>query len=87
MIRWTVEIISKYAPRDEKNIAYERLRHENFKVPMRSFDEVIINYAMKTESHNKGQPIKRICQWLGTMEHIEETIIGITRGYNEVQNN
>lgn len=80
MIRWAAELITKYPIGDDGRIAYERLRHEQCKLPMVPFGEAVMYLAMKTASRSKGELARRIGLWLGTIERTEETIIGTQAG-------
>ena len=49
-------------------------------VPVALFGEAIIYLPLKTAKHTKGQAVKRMGAWLGTIERTEETLISTTMG-------
>ena len=80
MIRWAGEIISKHSIGDDGKSAYERIRGERCVVPIVPFGEAVIYLPLKTAKHTKGEAVRRTGIWLGTIERIEETLIGTERG-------
>ena len=80
LIRWSAELISKYAPGDDGKNGYERIRREFCKVPVVPFGETVMYLPLKTANHSKGKPAKKLGVWLGTIERTEETLIGTPNG-------
>ena len=80
MIRWAGELISKYSIGDDGRTAYERIRGEVCAVPVVPFGETVMYLPLKTTKSNKGEAVRKIGVWLGTIERTEETLIGTTRG-------
>ena len=79
LVRWVAEPVSKYSPRDDGRTLYERVRFESCAVPLVPFGETVM-YLPLTATSSKGDPAKKQGVWLGTIERIEEAIIGTTRG-------
>ena len=80
LIRWAAEFISKYSVGDDGRTPYERVRHEQCKVPVVPFGETIMYLPMQTASGSKGEPARKMGIWLGTIERTEETLVGTLRG-------
>ena len=80
LIRWSAELISKYSPGADVEIAYERIRHEGCKTPVIPFGAAVMYLPMKTVTRSKGQSARKLGLWLGTIERIEEHIIGTMIG-------
>ena len=80
LVRWSAELISKYSQGSDGRTAYERIRHERCKTPVVPFGEVVMYLPLRTATHSKGQPARKLGLWLGTIERIEETIIGTMTG-------
>ena len=80
LVRWAAEVISKYAPGDDGRTFFERIRREACAKPFAPFGEIVLYLKFQTAASNKGEPAKKQCIWLGTIERTEETFIGIARG-------
>ena len=80
LVRWAVELLSKYAPGDDGRTPYERIRNEACSVPIASFGETVLYLPLTTVKRNKGDPVKRMGIYLGTNERTEESLIGTARG-------
>lgn len=64
LTRWAAEVVSKYAPGEDGRTPYGRTRHENYVVPIVSFGETVLYFALKTVRRNKGDAAKREGMWL-----------------------
>ena len=73
-------MLSKYSPGDDGRTPFERIRHETCMVPLVPFGEAVMYLPLQIVAKNKGDPVKRLGVWLGTIERTEEAIIGTTRG-------
>ena len=80
LIRWAGEFISKYVIGDDGKTVYERIRGEQYAVPIVPFGEAVMFLPFKTAKHTKGEAVKKLGVWLGTIERTEETLIGTTMG-------
>ena len=79
-VRWAGGLISKYAIGDDGRSAYERIRGEQCAVPVVPFGEAAMYLPLKTAKHTNGEAVKRMGVWLGTIERIEETLVGAIAG-------
>ena len=80
LVRWAVELISRHAPAEDGKSAFERIRKEKCVVPLAMFGETVLYLPLKTAKGPKGQTARRVGTWLGTIERIEEVLIGTDRG-------
>ena len=82
LVRWSGELLSKYALVYDGKTPYERLRGERSKVPLATFGEAVLYLPLKTAKPLKeqAQPKMKMGIWLGVIERTEETIIGTDMG-------
>ena len=80
MVRWTAELISKYAPRDDGRTPFQRIRNETCMTPLVPFGETVMYLFLQTAKSSKGEPAKKPGVSLGTIERTEEIIIGTKFG-------
>ena len=79
-IRWTGAFTSKYVIGDDGKSTYERVRGEQCAVPIVPFAEAAMYIPLGTARHTKGEAVRRMGAWLGTIERIQETSSGTTTG-------
>ena len=80
LVRWAVELLSKYVVGDDGKTPYERVHKEDCITFLVPFGETVMYLPLKTVHQNKGTPAKRAGVWLGVSERIEEVLIGTRNG-------
>ena len=80
MVRWAVDMLSRYTNGEDGRTPFERLRHESCVVAVVPFGDIVMYLQLKIARGNKGYPAKKIGAWLGAIERTEEVLIGTERG-------
>ena len=81
-VRWSAELLTKYAPGYDGKTPFERIKGERCKVPLAMFREKVMYLPFKTAASHSQQLQPRMKEgiWLGVIDRIEETIIGTEKG-------
>ena len=80
LVRWAVEVLSKYSCGEDRKSPYERVNGEKCTTSLVPFGESVMYLALKTVRRDKGDVAKKPGIWLGIIARTQEVLISTERG-------
>ena len=68
VVRWTIELLSKYPSGGDGKTPYQRIQQEPCQVPSVVFGELVVHLPKESISSSEGEHAREIDTWLGIIE-------------------